>query len=200
MANSRICAVLGCGKRAHGRGFCGTHYMRWKRHGTPLGGGTYNGEPIWFLENIAMNYAANDCLPWPYARNASGYGNVFVDGITTTASRFLCQRTLGQPPSPEHEAAHSCGNGHLGCVNPKHLRWATVQENQMEAVEHLNRFGDRTHQHKITNDQVRQIREAYAPSMSRGQIVRLRKQQAKEFDTTYSYIKMIHLGLSRLRG
>jgi hypothetical protein len=44
--------------------------------------------------------------------------------------------TAGPPPSPDHEAAHSCGRGHEGCVNPKHLRWATHKENQADKEGH----------------------------------------------------------------
>lgn len=30
-----ICTIEGCGKPVVGRGWCGTHYARWKRHGSP---------------------------------------------------------------------------------------------------------------------------------------------------------------------
>ena len=32
----RTCNIEGCGKTARARGWCGTHYQRWKRLGTPL--------------------------------------------------------------------------------------------------------------------------------------------------------------------
>lgn len=51
----RTCAVAGCdrdasGKRGGGRGWCSTHYMRWRRHGDPDHGGdvlrqTGTGQP-----------------------------------------------------------------------------------------------------------------------------------------------------------
>ena len=32
----RICTVLGCINTQNGRGYCGKHYARWKKHGDPL--------------------------------------------------------------------------------------------------------------------------------------------------------------------
>jgi hypothetical protein len=48
----------------------------------------------------------------------------------------MCQLVHGDPPTPAHQAAHSCGSGHLGCVNPKHLSWKTQSENQLDCREH----------------------------------------------------------------
>jgi AraC-like DNA-binding protein len=49
---------------------------------------------------------------------------------------MLCEHANGPPPSPEHQAAHSCGRGRQGCVNPQHLRWATYIENQADIIKH----------------------------------------------------------------
>jgi hypothetical protein len=32
------CSIEGCENKARVRGFCNTHYTRWRRHGNPLGG------------------------------------------------------------------------------------------------------------------------------------------------------------------
>ncbi len=32
----KVCKVDGCGKRAKSRGWCSTHYNRWRAHGDPL--------------------------------------------------------------------------------------------------------------------------------------------------------------------
>lgn len=34
--SAKICSVNGCGKRVMGRGWCATHYQRWKFHGDPF--------------------------------------------------------------------------------------------------------------------------------------------------------------------
>ena len=36
MEKSTTCSVEDCGKRAHSRGWCSSHYMRWNRYGDPL--------------------------------------------------------------------------------------------------------------------------------------------------------------------
>lgn len=38
-AAPRRCAVAGCDRPRHARGWCGRHYSRWRYHGDPTGGG-----------------------------------------------------------------------------------------------------------------------------------------------------------------
>lgn len=101
------------------------------------------------------------CLIWPYSRNRQkGYGNFGFEGEMHYAHRFMCELVHGTPPTPGHQAAHSCGNGHLGCVNPRHLFWRTNSENQYERRWHGRRNretknGART---KLTPQQVEFIR------------------------------------------
>jgi len=52
-------------------------------------------------------------------------------------------RSITQKPEGEHGhwqpcpfAHHSCGNGHLGCVNPKHLYWGDASQNAKDAAKH----------------------------------------------------------------
>lgn len=71
----------------------------------------------------------------------------------------MCETAHGPRPSDIHEAAHSCGNGSLGCGNPKHLRWDTPEGNHADKVEHgtTNR-GERQWQARLTEADVRDIR------------------------------------------
>ncbi|UQE74223.1 sigma-70 region 4 domain-containing protein [Gordonia sp. PP30] len=34
----RRCEVVGCGREHRARGYCGTHWQRWRKHGDPLAG------------------------------------------------------------------------------------------------------------------------------------------------------------------
>jgi hypothetical protein len=43
----------------------------------------------------------------------------------------MCKLVNGDPPAG-YETAHSCGNGHLRCITPKHLHWKTPAQNQQE--------------------------------------------------------------------
>jgi hypothetical protein len=65
----------------------------------------------------------------------------------------------GEPPTARHEAAHSCGKGHLGCVHPGHLSWKTRNENRADMVRHgMLPRGTIVSTNKLTEDQVREIR------------------------------------------
>lgn len=130
------CTVNGCGSEVFASGLCSKHYARARTHGTPLAGGTPKGEARQWLHDHA-EHSSNECLLFPYTCPSSdGYGKVGVDGRQARANRYMCEIAHGPAPTPRHQAAHSCGNGHLGCVNPGHLRWATHIENMADKVEH----------------------------------------------------------------
>lgn len=94
-----------------------------------------NPKPESFLRSN-LTYAGRDCLIWPFRRTKRGYGVLKHRGIETTASRRMCELVYGPAPAPEYDAAHFCGNGHLGCVAPNHLRWATKSENAADKLVH----------------------------------------------------------------
>lgn len=123
-----------------------------------------------FLRSFA-DYGGDDCLIWPFARNEKGYGLAVVSGHQRGAHRWMCIIAHGEPPSTKHEAAHSCGKGHLGCVNPRHLRWATHRENSADRFVHgTDNRGERNGKTRLTADDVRAIRAApphLAPLMER---------------------------------
>lgn len=134
------CSVEGCERNAHpkawgARGCCVSHYQRLKRHGDPLKGRRQEGEIDEWIEKL-IEADPVDCVPWPFHRSDKGYGLIFKDQASTTASRFICKKVHGEPPTPEHEAAHSCGKGHTGCVTPRHLEWKTHAENIADKLEH----------------------------------------------------------------
>lgn len=137
MANSRLCSIPDCGKKHYGLGLCHTHYELKRRNGTHLGrGGTSKGALLRFIEDVAIKHVSNECLTWPFGANQKGYGILRIDGRHNLAHRYVCKLAHGSPPSPRHQAAHGCGKGHLGCVNPYHLRWATPKENSGDRVIH----------------------------------------------------------------
>lgn len=162
--NFKPCSIDGCNGNAHrtahtAKGFCRNHYRRWKRYGDPLGGETSRGEPIKFFREVVMTCQSEDCLIWPYGRARRGYGTITENGESVSVHRFVCKSFHGNPPSDVHQAAHSCGNGHLGCVNPKHLRWATPKDNLSDRKTHgtLN-CGERQGLSKLNNEAVLEIR------------------------------------------
>ena len=131
-----VCSVDSCAKPAFKRGYCGPHYYRALTFGSPFAGSTFKGAPMTFIKD-AVGQRTNKCLIWPFARNNRGYG--VINGLL--AHRVVCEIVNGPPPSSDHESAHSCGNGHLGCIAADHLRWATHTENMEDMFLH----GRRTH-------------------------------------------------------
>lgn len=130
----RVCSVDGCEKAAKKRGLCDMHHWRWQKHGDPLAGRTPNGDAHkWLLAHL--DYAGDECLLWPYAET-KGYGSIWIDGKHELAHIIVCTITHGPKPIPTHEVLHSCAQGHLGCVTPKHLRWGSRKENSADMIRH----------------------------------------------------------------
>jgi hypothetical protein len=93
------------------------------------------------------------CLIWPLSRAQNGYPTCGANNAIRP-HRIMCERRHGPPPSPAHQAAHSCGKGHLGCVNPWHLNWKTPSENQLERYKQSGLM----RRAKLTPEQVDEIR------------------------------------------
>ena len=155
MAHSPVCAILDCGKKHYGRGWCQSHWYRWHRYGDPLGGGIIRGERERFYRDVVLAYDGTECLIWPYGRSKSGY--VTMGG--KIVSRLVCEEEHGPPPTPEHEAAHSCGKGDKGCLTRRHLSWKTSSENHADKLLHgTHNRGEQSPLVKLTEANVREIR------------------------------------------
>jgi hypothetical protein len=109
---------------------------------------------IWLKDRIS--YDSDECLIWPFSINHQGYGQIGYYGKVRKAHRVMCELAKGPPPSPKHEAAHECGNGHLGCVNPKHLNWKTPAGNRADTIRH-GTWAKKV-KRRLTIDQVEEIK------------------------------------------
>lgn len=156
----RTCIVIGCGGKHRWFGYCSTHYMRLKKHGNV-------GEDIavkskgmaaeWILDHIL--YESDDCLVFPFARRPDGSATVFIDGKNVGVHVVIATINLPPKPSTQHEVRHICGNGHLGCVNPKHLAWGTKKENQADRIIHgTDGRGEKNVKAKLTHKSISNIR------------------------------------------
>ena len=115
------------------------------------------GDAFQYLVDVVLNYSGDECLYWPFGRIGGGYGQVNYEGRQHYVHRVVCEKTHG--PSEGLDAAHSCGNGHLGCVNPRHLSWKTRGENVADARAHGTiARGERNGRAKISEDDARNIR------------------------------------------
>lgn len=160
------CSIDGCERPFYGRGYCNMHWQRWRSRGHAAGMFKMrapNGAPrAWIRENVF--YSGQGCLIWPFARRENGWPKMGGG----SPSRMMCELANGPAPTRKHHAAHSCGNGDLGCLSPKHLRWATATENAADKVIHGTLLkGEKITQAKLTSADVLAIRVLITSSSRR---------------------------------
>ena len=137
LVRAKICSINGCQGKHYCRGYCQRHYYRVLAGLDPLGvRATVQGEPLRWLNEVALTFSSDECLIFPFSRDNHGYGQMRYNGKTTKAHRVVVAHAHGPKPNPKSECIHSCGNGRHGCVNPRHLRWGSHAENMAEAAAH----------------------------------------------------------------
>jgi hypothetical protein len=151
-----ICSADGCLLARVKRGFCEKHYRRFMRHGDPLTVVSRQHVRRPFIE-AAVRSSTDKCIIWPFAKS-DGYGFINEDdGTTTNSHRMVCRLAHGEPPTSEHQAAHSCGN--RSCCNPRHIRWATREENHADKKLHGTQpCGERMHNAKFKTADILEMR------------------------------------------
>lgn len=116
----RNCSVEDCDSNARTRGWCNSHYARWRRYGDPLGE-QQKRTPIPMEEAFWSSVEKTDhCWNWTGGRSGSGYG-VFRRKYV---HRIAYQMANGELPDL---IDHICHNPL--CVNSQHLRPATRKQN-----------------------------------------------------------------------
>lgn len=121
------CSIGGCEKPTLARGWCGTHYQRWRKHGDPLGGGERFATPEEaFIARTEPIVGDPGCTIWKGATDSGGYGQLSVNGRIVRAHRYAWERENGPIPDGLW-IDHKCWN--RLCVNVDHLRLAAHQQN-----------------------------------------------------------------------
>lgn len=131
----RTCSFDGCTKSVHARGWCGTHYARWSKHGDPGIVATLTPAPR-SMDAIRARVIVGEsgCWNWQGHISTSGYGRIGTDYV----HRLAYQHTFG-PIAKGLHIDHLCRN--TRCCNPAHLEAVTPRENQRRGVGH----GSETH-------------------------------------------------------
>lgn len=162
MKATRICSVHDCQANVHAKGFCLTHYARWKRTGSTettrvtLTTCTVDGcEHPHAARGLCRTHIARlkrtgtidpPTTPrdrvWDFITRGSDdacwewEGRINNRGYGRIgheyAHRVICELTYG-PPGPDEVVLHSCDNP--PCCNPGHVRWGSQSENVQESYD-----------------------------------------------------------------
>ena len=112
-----------------------------------------------FINKVINWKKKRGCLFWPYARDSEGRAkkrNILV-------ARIVCKAVYGKAPKLKPLALHTCGNGHLGCINPHHLYWGNHKDNKLDSIEHGTQVrGERQGRSKLLENEIKEIRYKYS--------------------------------------
>jgi hypothetical protein len=135
---TRICAIDGCTRPVTAKGWCQTHYMHYRRHGSPVPTPATRHAAALRRFHSSYKVADNGCWLWTKGLNSNGYGRFQTSEQRVPAHRWAYTTFVGLVPTDLdidhlcHNADPSCPGGecvHRGCVNPDHLEPATRQVN-----------------------------------------------------------------------
>lgn len=144
-----FCTVDGCTAPMFGRGMCGKHWDRWRKHGDPHQVAFIMGDDVARFWSKVDRRGPTECWPWS-APSANGYGQMSIgaDGMVA-AHRYAYELIVG--PIPEgmtidhmcHNEDVTCPGGdvclHRRCVNPDHFETVPSAVNTSRAHEQHRR-------------------------------------------------------------
>jgi hypothetical protein len=158
------CSVDGCELRVKAKGLCDKHYLRNRLYGR-LGRQYHrSADVVAFLKQLVNSPPTGECVIWPFARRADGYGQIETMG-ESLAHRVACRLAHGEPSDGAPLALHRCGKGHLGCVAPWHLYWGDHTANQRDREVHgTANIGAANPMAKLDDEVVRSIRASASPN------------------------------------
>lgn len=196
----KLCLVDGCNTPVgkHGaKGFCPSHYQRYKKYGDPLAGGKIRKSRSQNLNNdqlinyIKNNYTINsetDCHEWDGPKSERGYGKISHKGRHYRAHRLLCELVYKIKLSPNQVVRHTCDNP--CCINLEHLVIGPPVKNSQDMVERGRSLkGERNPVSKLENSEVIEIKKQLKQGISQRKI-------AKEFNVNQVTISRIKRGIS----
>lgn len=148
------CCVDGCDSASLANRMCDTHYRRFRKTGSVEPPKPRESKLRKFIDEVIAAENGSDCVTWPYSCDRYGYGQVRVNGNPGRAHRLVLSIITGKPYDYPLMVRHTCGNGHLGCVNPLHLEWGTAKDNAQDRLrDGTVEFGEDNNSAALTNAQ-----------------------------------------------
>lgn len=111
------CSIPGCTRKHLARGWCGTHYRRWEKHGDPMASGPRVARRDLPLAEKLLLYSEpgpGGCRLWTRGKDSWGYGSLSGRG-----AHVLAYETWIGPVPEGLEVDHLCFVRH--CIEPAHL-------------------------------------------------------------------------------
>jgi hypothetical protein len=169
------CAIEGCEDRPSSRNWCEKHYEQWRRFGDPLFARKVIGDDLETLEaNVDRSTDPDACHLWTGRLSPDGYGWAKKDGSWTLAHIAAWEFENGVRPSGA-ELDHECHNravregtcrpgkcAHRRCCNLSHIVLRTSKREHYDVTVPWDRSAWAYSNAKLTEAQVREIRELLA--------------------------------------
>lgn len=125
----------------------------------------------------------NGCIEWQRNRNYAGYPRITINYQPKFVHRYILELITG--PQDHLFALHSCDNP--PCINPTHLRWGTLQDNNHDSLNRKRRImprGEGSPNSKLTEKAVRAI-------LASANDLETRKALAEEYQVSMSLIRAV---------
>ena len=174
-----VCKMEGCARKAIARNLCSKHYLRYLRNGNP------SIKKKEWKKKLTFNVTSEGCFEVTSHKTGShGYPQMQYNRKPSPIHRMVYEECFGTIPSGL-VVRHKCDN--KLCVNPEHLEIGTIKDNNQDAVKRgRNAFGERNSQAKLTEKEVREIKNMFKTSVvDKSLIIQLAKEYNVHINTLY---------------
>lgn len=166
-AKHSFCNIGDCKKKQYCKGMCKVHYNKSYLYGDPH----YNGR-VHRRKKIEFEINRDGCFECTsHTLNSGGYAEYWFNRNKYVMTRYIYTECFGEIPD-DLMIRHKCDNPK--CINPEHLELGTPQDNVNDMVERgRNAKGERNGSAKLSNSDVRQIKDLLSKKYTCAEISRM---------------------------